>query len=193
MATHEQQKERILEAALEVVYRETIVGTRMHLIAKEAGVVKSNIHYHFNTKKELLLALFTYTQKNYYMRERSLYEEASDLTLQEFIRQFFLQKKNFLLHYPKYDFVQFSFWTYAQIDEEIHKQFYQSYAEWQAHIAGLLRGCKPELSTIKANMAAELTISLVMGGIMQYFNDQKNFDLDAYYEACTCAIQQYLG
>ena len=48
------QEKTILDAALEVVARETISRTRMHLIAEEAGMSQSNLHYHFKTKDDLL-------------------------------------------------------------------------------------------------------------------------------------------
>ena len=41
---------KILDAAFEIVAKNKISGTRMHLIAKEAGVVQSNVHYYYPTK-----------------------------------------------------------------------------------------------------------------------------------------------
>lgn len=38
-------EEKILNAAFHVVDRYTISGTRMHLIAEEAKMVQSNLHY----------------------------------------------------------------------------------------------------------------------------------------------------
>ena len=50
-------EDRILEAALYTVESHTISGTRMHLIAEEAQMVQSNVHYYYRTKEALLLAL----------------------------------------------------------------------------------------------------------------------------------------
>ena len=58
-------KETILDAALEVVSENTISGTRMHLIAEKAGVAQSNLHYHFNTKKDLMLEMYSKMQQKF--------------------------------------------------------------------------------------------------------------------------------
>ena len=73
-------EETILKSALKVVDAKTISGTRMHLIAKEAGMSQSNLHYHFRTKKELLLALLHYLQKQFSEdRENDLKNRADSL------------------------------------------------------------------------------------------------------------------
>lgn len=188
-----EQKSKILEAALNVVYRETVAGTRMHLIAAEAGMVQSNVHYYFKSKKDLLAALFAYTQDTYYKQERAIYAGLADASPEQIIRGFFRQKRDFLLHYPKFDYVQFSFWSYAQVDADIHSLFTAAYAEWEEHIGGLLIRCKPELSPREAKPLAHLVISQIMGGIMQYFNDREAFPVEAYYETCTDNILRHLG
>ena len=58
-------EEKILNAAFRVVDRHTISGTRMHLIAEEAKMVQSNLHYYFKTKQDLMLALLRYLQQNF--------------------------------------------------------------------------------------------------------------------------------
>ena len=50
-------EEKILTAALKVINRETISGTRIHLIAKEADVAQSNVHYYYKTKQDLMDSL----------------------------------------------------------------------------------------------------------------------------------------
>jgi AcrR family transcriptional regulator len=54
---------KILEATLEVIAKEKISGTRMHLIAKEAAMTQSNLHYYFPTKNDLLIALLDDIQR----------------------------------------------------------------------------------------------------------------------------------
>ena len=55
-------EEKILAAAFKVADRYALSGTRMHLIAEEAKLVQSNLHYYFKTKQDLLLALLQYIQ-----------------------------------------------------------------------------------------------------------------------------------
>ena len=56
---------KILDAAFEIVAKNKISGTRMHLIAKKAGVVQSNVHYYYPTKNDLLIALLDRIQKRF--------------------------------------------------------------------------------------------------------------------------------
>jgi TetR/AcrR family transcriptional regulator len=48
----EDKRQNILNAALKVIAKNKIAGTRMHLIAKEANVNKSMLHYYFDTKND---------------------------------------------------------------------------------------------------------------------------------------------
>ena len=50
-------RERILFATFDVVARNTINGTRMPMIARQAGISQGLIHYHFQTKEKLLIAM----------------------------------------------------------------------------------------------------------------------------------------
>jgi AcrR family transcriptional regulator len=57
VSTYENPKERILAAAFSVVARDTISGTRMPVIAKEAGLSQGALHYYWESKENLLLHL----------------------------------------------------------------------------------------------------------------------------------------
>ena len=47
-------KYKIVDAAFRVVGRETIAGTNMRMIAEEASMTPSNLHYYFNNMDEIL-------------------------------------------------------------------------------------------------------------------------------------------
>ncbi len=102
-------EEKILAAAFKVADRYALSGTRMHLIAEEAKLVQSNLHYYFKTKQDLLLALLQYIQKYFSETRRSVLEQEQG-TLEDGIKGFFQQKKNIILNAPEYDRVQVDFW-----------------------------------------------------------------------------------
>jgi TetR/AcrR family transcriptional regulator len=52
-----ESRERILAAAFRVVARDTISGTRMPVIAKEAGLSQGSLHYYWDSKENLLMGL----------------------------------------------------------------------------------------------------------------------------------------
>lgn len=130
-------EETILKSALKVVDAKTISGTRMHLIAKEAGMSQSNLHYHFRTKKELLLALLHYLQKQFSEdRENDLKNRAD--SLKQKLGGFFDQKKSIILREPEYDRVQFDFWSLGQVDPEINGCFQKSFNIWRENISEII-------------------------------------------------------
>ena len=52
-------EEKIMDAALKVVSQNTISGTRTAMIAEEAGMTPSNLHYYYKSKDEILNDLRT--------------------------------------------------------------------------------------------------------------------------------------
>ncbi|MEA2641300.1 MAG: hypothetical protein QOF51_2694, partial [Chloroflexota bacterium] len=57
VAEYPDPRERILVAAFRVVARDTISGTRMPVIAREANLSQGALHYYWESKENLLLNL----------------------------------------------------------------------------------------------------------------------------------------
>ena len=127
-------EETILAAAFEVVDRETLNGTRMRLIAEEAGVVQSNLHYYFKTKRDLLLALLRYIQKNFSEKREAVLNQHSN-TLADKLAGFFEPKKQIIEEEPQYDSTPFDYLFMGRVDPESTVVFYQSYLIWRKPIA----------------------------------------------------------
>ena len=64
---------KILDAAMKVVAREKISGTRMHMIAKEANMSQANLHYYFSTKNDIMIALLDNIQEEFSNDRKKLY------------------------------------------------------------------------------------------------------------------------
>lgn len=189
---YSEQEKKILDAALAVISRETISGTRMHLIAEESGRVQSNLHYHFKTKNELLKTLFLYIQESYQDR-RMGYSLDTDDTLEGKIHAFFLQKKALLTSDPDYDLTQFDFWVYGHKDDEIRRLFNESYREWHDHIVEMISRYRPGLSRDRISTAAYTMISLTVGAAFQYLNGTEGLALDSYFLFCENMVLAQLG
>lgn len=175
-------KERILKAALTVVANNSISGTRMHLIAREAGMSSANLHYHFETKDELLTALIQDVQQYFRVRRNDALTDCED-TLEGYLRAFFLNKRDQILLGPDYDKVEFDYWVTAQSDEKIRRLLQENFGAWHAHLVSVIQQYRPSLPDQKAALVAHSMMSMMKGGTMQYLLDQ-NFDLDAYFELC---------
>ncbi len=72
----------LLEAAKKVLRLKGYAGLSTRDVAAEAGVPLSQIHYHFGSKQNMVLALFEYLNAQLLHRQQALYGDAS-LTLSE--------------------------------------------------------------------------------------------------------------
>lgn len=175
-------KERILKAALAVVSNNSISGTRMHLIAREAGMSSANLHYHFETKDELLTALIQDVQQHFQSLRNGALTDCGG-TLEESLRAFFWNKRDQILQGPDYDKVEFDYWVTAQSDDKIRRLLQENFGAWHAHIVSVILSFRPALPRERAELIAHSMVSMMKGGTMQYLLDP-NFDLDTYFELC---------
>lgn len=176
-------KERILRAALKVVNRNTISGTRMHLIAQEAGMVQSNVHYYYKTKEELMLALQSYIlEECTSFRERERYSCRDNLESQ--LEVFFDQKKKLILSKGEYDFAEIDFWVQGKINNQVREKFKINYQEWREEIKQVLDKYSPGLDSLAREKLPYVVVSMLEGATIQYGIDSDGFDIDRYFEIC---------
>jgi TetR/AcrR family transcriptional regulator len=176
-------EEKILDAAMDVVAEYTISKTRMHLIAERSGMVQSNVHYYFKTKKDLLLSLLNMLQEIFTNERKHITMDSSD-TLNAQLGEFFEQKKHIIREEPKYDRVQIDYWSLGQIDTEINDSFIQFYNIWRNHMIQVMDKHMPEMDISKKSIVASIMISMMMGASLQYLNNKEAFDLDQYFDLC---------
>lgn len=176
-------KEKILDAAMEVVSKEKISGTRMHMIAKEANMSQANLHYHFSTKNDIMIALLDKMQEQF-SNDRKSYISLEDKNVVENIRGFFNQKKNDILNKKKFDYTQIDYWVQGTVNEEIRAKFENTFDIWRDSISEVLsKGEQIEGIDIKhLNVMPFLIVSLMLGASLQYLIDEGKFDLDEYFE-----------
>jgi AcrR family transcriptional regulator len=174
---------KILEAGVKVVNEHTISGTRMHLIAEEAGVSQGNLHYHFDTKRELLKNLLIHTQEDYFGKRQAALDDANE-TLEAQLAAFFKQKLMLIMNQPEYDRIQIDFWVQGNIDEDFNKAFFSSTDSWREHIEGIIRKYKPDYSESYVNLVSSIMISMMFGATIQYLNNPEVFDLEEYFDLC---------
>jgi AcrR family transcriptional regulator len=174
---------RILNAALDVVNKDTISGTRMHLIAEQAQMVQSNVHYYYKTKNDLMLALQDYIfEECYEIRKKE--KKYSKNNLESQLDVFVNQKKNLILDKKKYDFAEIDFWVQSKINADIHMKFENSYEKWREEIRAILKEYCPALDEKSLEMLPYTLVSLLEGATIQYFINKNNFDIDSYFNTC---------
>ena len=184
---------KILDATLEVIAREKISGTRMHLIAKEAHMTQSNLHYYFPTKKDLLIALLNDIQ-HWFSANRQKVVDFQKRSFRENLHAIFSEKKDVILHNKKLDYVQFDYWVQGTVDAEVQATFQQTFETWRKDIRKILSqyGEDSSKDSEHQKMIPYLMVSLMMGASMQYLIDEEEFDLDEYFKAAENSIVSLL-
>ncbi len=173
---------RILKAALEVVSKEKISGTRMHIIAKEANMSQANLHYHFSTKNDIMVALLNSIQEEF-SKDRKNYIDTEAKTVTENIQGFFEQKKDDILINKKMEYAQIDYWVQGTVNEEIRIIFQNTFNIWRKSIEETFS--KEEQEGIDDKTMRNIPfvmVSLMLGASLQYLIDEGKFDLDDYFQ-----------
>ncbi|GAA0779262.1 hypothetical protein GCM10008908_37570 [Clostridium subterminale] len=173
---------RILKAALEVVSKEKISGTRMHIIAKEANMSQANLHYHFSTKNDIMVALLNSIQEEF-SNGRKNYIDTERKTVTENIQGFFEQKKDDILINKKMEYAQIDYWVQGTVNEEIRTIFQNTFNIWRKSIEDTLS--KEDQEGLHEKTMRNLPfvmVSLMLGASLQYLIDEGKFDLDEYFQ-----------
>lgn len=178
-----EQNKRIMNAALDVVNKQTIAGTRMHLIADRAKMVQSNVHYYYKTKNELMGALQEYIFEECYAARRKEKKHSKD-TLESQLNVFINQKKRLILTKHKYDFAEIDFWVQSKSSDEIHEKFNESYTKWRREIRDVLEKYSPWLDEKTKELLPYTLVSLLQGATIQYLINKEEFDVEGYFEQC---------
>lgn len=176
-------EKRILDAAMVVVAREKISGTRMHMIAEEAHMSQANLHYHFSTKNDIMMALLDNIQEEF-SNDRKSYIDIENKSVVENMRGFFEQKKNEIRNKKKMDYTQIDYWVQGTVNEEIREKFQETFDIWRNSISEALskNKCLGNSDSKYADMLPFISVSLMMGASLQYLIDEGSFDLDEYFK-----------
>ena len=185
--------EKILEATLEIIAREKISGTRMHLIAKEANMSQSNLHYYYPTKNDLLIALMDDLQ-NRFSEKRMESVDLIKKSVDENLHGLFEEKKDDIINHKKVDYAQFDYWVQGTVNREIRTKFQNTFDKWRENIKDVLMKNKStgETNSNYTEMLPVIVVSLMMGASMQYLIDEEKFDLDEYFSVAEEIILKFL-
>ncbi|MGE5581816.1 MAG: TetR/AcrR family transcriptional regulator [Bacillota bacterium] len=185
---------KILEATLEVIAREKISGTRMRLIAKEADMTQSNLHYYFPTKNDLLIALLDEIQ-DWFSANRQKVVDLQHKSFRENLHAIFSEKEAVILNDKKLDYVQFDYWVQGTVNPEIRATFQKTFDIWRHDIQAVLNQAEfgENVDSRTLEMLPFLMVSLLMGASMQYLIDEGKFDLDEYFTVAEKLILSLTG
>ena len=180
----EEKMRNILDATLSVISQETISGTRMHKIAREAGVSQSILHYYFSSKKDILVRLMQDLREEF-KEKRTRDIDAANKPLEENVEGFLSQKADIIKNQREREIAQFDFFVQSLVDEDLRKVFRDFFQDWNEEIREvILQSDLPQENKDKfAKSMSHILLSLMMGASMQYLLwDGEDFNVDLYFE-----------
>ncbi|MDO4478031.1 MAG: TetR/AcrR family transcriptional regulator [Lachnospiraceae bacterium] len=184
-------EEKILDAALTVVARETITGTRTRMIADEAGVSPSSIHYYFKSKDELMDKLQKRVLDKSFEFRNQRKKSIDPNNIYEVLDLFFFQKMDFIQMEKDLDYVNFDFWLHSRVDDMKKKSMAEAYQEWREEIREMV--VDPFCGDLPESDKEQLTfvlVSLMQGAAIQYH--LAGFNLQSYFAYCKRLIRTML-
>lgn len=186
-------KKNILDAAMKVIAREKISGTRMHMIAKETDRSQANLHYYFPTKNDIMIALLDDIQKQF-SENRKQYIDLDNKDVFQNIRGFFEQKEDDILNNKELDYVQLDYWVQGTVNKEIREKFQKTFNIWRSSIKEVLsKGkFKDGADDDYKDMLTYIMVSLMLGASLQYLIDEDKFDLKKYFDTAEGLIGKCL-
>ncbi|MHC6181492.1 TetR/AcrR family transcriptional regulator [Clostridium sp. JNZ X4-2] len=177
-------KKKILNAAMKVVSREKISGTRMYMIAEEAKMSQGNLHYHFATKNDIMISLLDEVQEKFSTLRKN-YIDLKNKDSKENIKGLFEQKKDEIMNRKELEYIQFDYWVQGTVNKEIRKKFQDTFNIWRTNVDEILDKSESieKVDNKLKDMIPFIMVSLMLGGSLQYLIDEGKFDLEEYFDA----------
>lgn len=186
------RRKQILDAAFESVAKHSLESTRMRQIAKVAGVSQPSIHYYFDTKDKLIIALLDRLLNEFKEgREERLAMAEEPLAKLRVL----LEEQKRIISEKSYNLeVYYDFWVQATKRELVREKIQNMYASWYADLRKVLEEGveKGIFDQDRAQMGPSMLISLFQGAALQFLVDLEGFDLDSYFEEAGRMVLSYL-
>ena len=180
--------DKIFDATLKVISKYTIAGTRMHLIAEEADIRQSNIHYYFKSKNDLLVRLQQRVSEHCFAFRDEIRDDYDPASIDDQLELFVVQKLDFILKEKEYDFVEMDFWIQSRANAKIRKSMAEKYQDWRREFTEhVLEPFAPDLPDEEKKRIAYVAISLLQGATVQYHLEK--FDVRDYFDYCKSVLK----
>lgn len=187
------RRKQILDAAFKSIAERSLESTRMRHIAKVAGISQPSLHYYFDTKDKLIIALLDRLLAEF-KEGRAERLEAATGPLDK-LRVLLEQQKRIIIKKSDTLEVYYDFWVQATKRSPVRKKIQQMYANWRADLCQIVdEGVAQGLFRAdRASAAPAMLISIFQGAALQSIIDPNDFDLEQYFEQADQFLVSFLG
>jgi AcrR family transcriptional regulator len=183
------RKEEIFEAALKCFNETGYYKTSIDRIAEKANISKGGIYYHFKSKDELFIKLFTYRCDKYLEQVRTDIQNIEDP--EERLEQFI--EKTSELSQENEDFIKFfiEFMTMGLRDPNVYEVMTSYYKNSVNNFKKLIQAGidSGKFKNVDTDKIARGAYFLSSGIFFTYFTVQTDLDLDKEH---TCQIKEFM-
>lgn len=187
------RREQILNAAFEVIAERSLEATRMRDIATAAGISHPSLHYYFDTKDQLIVALLDRLLEQFLSGHEERLVDAGDPLAK--LRVLLEQQQGLIEHRKDQLEVYYDFWVQATKRPIVRRKIREMYSSWRGTLNRILDdGVRQGQFRADRVLQAEfLLISLFQGAALQSIVDPANVDLGAYFAQVDKFIVHFLN
>jgi AcrR family transcriptional regulator len=194
------RKEQIVEAAVAVIAEQGLHRLSLSEIETKAGMSRGQLTYYFESKEDILLAVFDRVLQLMYQRlgQPPGAEECGAGTLSGWNVASYLLKA--LLTKPpispEFHCLQYTFLAQISYREDFRQRLARLYEEWRTHMTqGLAADLAKHPGTRKVPPRAMATLiqAILHGLTLQAAADPKAFDAQEMLQLCLDMLGSYLG
>jgi AcrR family transcriptional regulator len=187
------RRQQILDAAFKNIAEHSLEGTRMRSIAKTARVSQPSLHYYFDSKDGLIVALLDRLLAEFgAARDKGLAAAAGP---QAKLHALLEVQRQLVAESPEILEVYYDFWVQATKKSRIRRQMKRMQAHWRQVIGEILaEGVQQGVyRSDRVEMVPALIASILHGAALQHVIDPEDFDLDRYFELAERWLVSLIG
>jgi AcrR family transcriptional regulator len=178
----EQRNTQLLKAAQRVFSRQGFHAANISDVAAEAGVSQGTVYHYFDSKEELLLAVYTHWETQHLRDEigKALQLEPTAARKLAFIARSATERVSSSLQLLQ---ASVEFWSHIPRNADIRKGFKRMFARMADDVAKVIQqGVDAgEFRKVDATVTARLLIATYDGLVLQWLADKRGVD----WHACT--------
>ena len=179
-AEAQKTREQLLQSALDTFYRQGVAKTPLQAIARNAGVTRGALYWHFKNKEELFEELFRQTFENFSTTFSDGLKKADKQGLRQLLNSIFVHIKHDKLHYKLFVITHLKC-EYTEENKAIMAVQKKYLALWEEQLREIVLRCTAR-NELPGDLHIDLAITYLRAticGLMEKWLHEDDLDLEA--------------